>query len=75
MKSKLIIGLAIIAGALSITTAQNATTSRLETVKKRGKLICGVNDKLPGFGFLDSNGKYSGFDVDFCKGVDRKSVV
>ncbi len=44
-------------------------TSRLDTVKKRGKLICGVNATVPGFGFLDSNGKYSGFDVDFCKGV------
>ncbi len=72
MKNNLLIGLtlgALVAGAVSITTAQNATTSRLDTVKKRGKLICGVNDKLPGFGFLDSNGKYSGFDVDFCKGV------
>lgn len=50
----------------SIGMAQN---SRLDTVKKRGKLICGVNNTLPGFGFLESNGNYSGFDTDFCRAV------
>lgn len=55
---------------LSLTSLMSAAQAdKLDTVKKRGKLVCGVNDKLPGFGFLDSNGKYSGFDVDFCKGV------
>ncbi len=53
----------------SIVAQQAAAPSRLDAVKKRGKLICGVNDKLPGFGFLDSSGSYSGFDVDFCRGV------
>ncbi len=48
---------------------QAAPASRLDAIKKRGKLICGVNALLPGFGFLDSNGKYSGFDIDFCRGV------
>lgn len=43
--------------------------SRLDVVKQRGKLICGVNNALPGFGFVSSDGKYSGFDVDFCKAV------
>ncbi|GEM45998.1 amino acid ABC transporter substrate-binding protein [Deinococcus cellulosilyticus] len=55
---------------LSLTSLLSAAQAdKLDTVKKRGKLVCGVNDKLPGFGFLDSNGKYSGFDVDFCKAV------
>jgi general L-amino acid transport system substrate-binding protein len=43
--------------------------SRLDTVKERGKLICGVNNQLPGFGVVDSDGAYTGFDVDFCKAV------
>jgi general L-amino acid transport system substrate-binding protein len=60
---------AISASIATITVAQTQSNSRLDVVKKRGKLICGVNDKLAGFGFLDSNGKYSGFDVDFCRGV------
>jgi general L-amino acid transport system substrate-binding protein len=38
-------------------------------VKARGKLICGVNNQVPGFGNVDANGNYSGFDVDFCRAV------
>ena len=43
-----------------------------ETLKKvtaRGKLNCGVNSQVPGFGFVDSSGAYAGFDVDFCKAL------
>jgi len=40
------------------TTHQTARQSRLDIVKKRGKLICGVSGTLPGFSFVDSNGKY-----------------
>ncbi len=65
----LIVG-TLTASIATITIAQQAApASRLEAIKKRGKLICGVNGVVPGFGFLDSNGKYSGFDIDFCKGV------
>jgi general L-amino acid transport system substrate-binding protein len=49
--------------------AQATGQSRLEIVKERGQLICGVNNQLPGFGYLDSAGNFSGFDVDFCKAV------
>lgn len=50
-------------------TGSNAGSSRLETVKSRGKLICGVNGQLPGFSFVDQNGQYSGMDVDICRAV------
>ena len=43
--------------------------SRLDTVKERGKVVCGVNNQVPGFGVVDTNGTYAGFDVDFCKAV------
>lgn len=43
--------------------------SLLDIVKSRGRLICGVNNQVPGFGNVDANGNYSGFDVDFCKAV------
>jgi general L-amino acid transport system substrate-binding protein len=43
---------------------------RLALVKSRGKLICGVNDALPGFSALDkATGQFSGFDADFCRAV------
>lgn len=42
----------------------------LKKVKARGKLVCGVNDQVPGFGFLNKGtGAYTGFDVDFCKAI------
>ncbi|MCB0051691.1 MAG: transporter substrate-binding domain-containing protein, partial [Caldilinea sp.] len=43
--------------------------SLLDTVKARGKIVCGVNNQVPGFGNVDANGNYAGFDVDFCKAV------
>lgn len=35
----------------------------------RGRLICGVNDALPGFGFPDADGVIQGFDADVCRAV------
>jgi len=43
--------------------------SRLDAVKTRGKLNCGVDGGIPGFSFVDESGKYSGLDVDVCKAV------
>jgi len=42
---------------------------RLELVKSRGELICGVNDQLAGFGYVDPDGEFAGFDVDFCRAI------
>jgi len=39
---------------------------RLQAVLDRGNLVCGVHGTFNGFGFLDSAGNWSGFDVDFC---------
>lgn len=41
----------------------------LTAVQERGVLNCGVNDAVPGFGFVDEAGEFSGFDIDFCRGV------
>jgi general L-amino acid transport system substrate-binding protein len=48
-------------------TAASATT--LDTVRARGKLLCGATDPLPGFAQQNADGRWSGFDVDFCRGV------
>ena len=40
---------------------------RLQAVLDRGNLICGVHGSFQGFGFLDTSGNWSGFDVDFCR--------
>jgi general L-amino acid transport system substrate-binding protein len=41
----------------------------LATVMERGTLICGVNSQVPGFGYVDANGNFSGFDVDYCRAL------
>ncbi|MGH2437164.1 MAG: transporter substrate-binding domain-containing protein [bacterium] len=44
--------------------------SRLDTVRARGKLICGVSGATPGFSFPDpTSGRMTGFDADFCNAV------
>lgn len=41
----------------------------LERVRERGRLVCGANNALLGFGYVDSSGRWTGFDVDFCRAV------
>ena len=52
---------------------QQATTrnadNRLKLIKKRGKLICGINDQLPGFSYKEEDGSYSGISVDLCRAI------
>jgi len=43
--------------------------SLLETVQANGSLVCGVNETLPGFGIIDDQGNFTGFDIDFCRVV------
>ena len=47
---------------------EQAGESTLDIVKDRGKVICVGNANLPGFGYLDEDGAFSGFDVDFQGG-------
>lgn len=46
-----------------------AAQSTLETVKKRDKLLCGVNGALPGFSIQNAQQQWEGLDVDFCRAV------
>jgi general L-amino acid transport system substrate-binding protein len=42
----------------------------LNTIQQRGQLICGVNEDVYGFGFLNPNtGDITGLYVDFCKAL------
>ena len=41
----------------------------LSAIRERGRLKCGVTDTLPGFGFREADGSYSGFDVEFCRAI------
>ena len=60
-----IVGLAALLAGCATTNQDNS--SRLDLIKNRNELICGVSGKIPGFSFLKSDGSYQGLDVDICK--------
>ena len=65
---KLLSGIAFL--SLLITGCSNSyqkDSSRLDLIKERGELICGVSGKIPGFSFLGINGEYKGLDIDIFK--------
>ncbi len=57
----------LILSANLATTAQAGPT--LDKVRAQGELRCGVGGAIPTFSKLDSQGKWVGLDVDYCKAV------
>ena len=55
-----------ILGAVYAMSAQAAT---LDDVRAKGKMNCIINTGLPGFAAPDDKGRWTGFDVDFCRAV------
>src|SRR5471030_810458 len=62
-----------LAGAIGLAAAMvsgHAMAGKdLDTIKARGALICGVGTGTAGFMLADSQGKWTGLDVDVCKAV------
>ncbi|MBK7975412.1 MAG: amino acid ABC transporter substrate-binding protein [Deltaproteobacteria bacterium] len=54
---------------LAAALVASASAGTLDTIKQRGQLACGVNVGLAGFSIADSQGKWVGLDVDFCRAV------
>ncbi|WP_200950231.1 amino acid ABC transporter substrate-binding protein [Devosia sp. Root635] len=54
--------------ALTLAVAP-ASAQTLDAVRERGFLICGATNPLPGFAQQDAQGRWSGFDVDLCRGI------
>lgn len=62
--------LALLVLAAAPMSAQDRPLGEItQRIIERGSLICGVNDVLPGFGFKNESGEFSGFDVDICRAV------
>ncbi|MGB7433353.1 MAG: amino acid ABC transporter substrate-binding protein [Ahrensia sp.] len=67
MKKTLLTG-ALGAAALALgASASYAAT--LDDIKAKGFVQCGVSQGLPGFSNADAEGKWTGMDVDLCRGV------
>jgi general L-amino acid transport system substrate-binding protein len=59
------VGSVMVAAVVAAGTAQAGPT--LDKVKSNGVVTCGVSTGLAGFSIADSQGKYTGLDVDFCR--------
>lgn len=55
--------------ACAVLFGAQAKAGTLDDVKARGQLICGSNPSLLGFGVPDDQGKWTGFDVDYCRAI------
>src|ERR1051326_1520717 len=63
MKRALLVAAIVMAGT---ALAQAAT---LDTVKQRGRLVCGVSTGFAGFSTPDSQGNFRGLDADYFRGI------
>ncbi|MDP4607512.1 MAG: amino acid ABC transporter substrate-binding protein, partial [Burkholderiaceae bacterium] len=66
--TRTVVGTLLATAGLLATSAAFAGKD-VEAIKKRGELICGSSTGLAGFSAADSQGKYSGMDVDTCRAV------
>ncbi len=55
--------------AAALVSGQALAGKDLDTIKARGALICGVGTGTAGFMLADSQGKWTGLDVDVCRAV------
>ncbi len=65
--SRLALAALLAAGTIAALPAHAGKT--LDAIKSRGQLVCGVNTGLAGFSAADSQGNWTGLDVDICKAI------
>lgn len=64
------LALAATAAAVGLVLAAPAHAGKtLDGVRQRGQVVCGVNTSAPGFSAADSQGNWTGLDVDYCRAV------
>ena len=64
-----LLGLGVVAATAALLSVPAHAGKTLDAIKSRGQLVCGVNEGLAGFSSADSQGKWSGLDVDACKAI------
>lgn len=62
----------LLVGALTLLGAAQVHAGTLEEVRERGILIVGVREDFPPLGYLDANGKHTGFEVDLARYLARQ---
>jgi general L-amino acid transport system substrate-binding protein len=64
---RILAGGLVAAATLAASPAYAGKT--LDAIKARGSVVCGVNTGLAGFSAADSQGNWTGLDVDICRAV------
>ncbi|MGH6947119.1 MAG: amino acid ABC transporter substrate-binding protein [Kiloniellales bacterium] len=62
-------GALALALSLGSATASFAEVGALERIRARDTLVCAVTHDLPGFAQRGDDGRWRGFDIDFCRAV------
>jgi general L-amino acid transport system substrate-binding protein len=65
----LAVALSALAGPAAAQEPIAAAGPTLAAIRERGHLICATSDALPGFAQPGPEGRWTGFDVDFCRAV------
>jgi general L-amino acid transport system substrate-binding protein len=52
-----------------VTATAAQPPARLDIIRQRGAVTCGVMPKVEGFSHVDRAGRFTGFDVDICRAV------
>ena len=63
------ISLSALAVASAFVAGDASAGKTIDAIKQRGQLACGVHTGLAGFSAADSQGNWSGLDVDYCKAL------
>ncbi|MEO5676197.1 MAG: amino acid ABC transporter substrate-binding protein, partial [Usitatibacter sp.] len=63
------ISLSALAVASAFIAGSAYAGKTLDAIKSRGQLVCGVNTGLAGFSQADSQGAWTGLDVDVCRAI------
>ena len=58
-----------LAGALILTATSALAGPRLDAIRRKGALTCGVAPGVAGFAEVSAQGRYSGLDVDICRAL------
>ena len=65
-----VLAVALTVAAATLYVSAQQPRSRLDTVRARGRLICGISGSTVGFSFVEPrSGEMAGFDSDFCRAL------
>ena len=59
----------LLAAAVALVGVFAVQAGTLEDVQAAGELKCGINTGLPGFAYTDDMGRWTGFDVAYCRAL------